>query len=289
MLASTVAGEFFTQVALTGVPLYAVDVVVTSRPDDPWTEKKHRVAYPRNLTYVADLDSPASECQLDDLRTAVERNSAVLNLIAEAQRIGHGEVVLTARPATRDPDLPPGLRDFLVEKRQAILHRQKAASKGEQQANALRAHARIEPNTGLHEARTGDRNFQLLHDSPGNQAGYGLAPSVEEHQLGVLGTCLTHIFEIQAATRQVVLDSLEVRVEGTLTPGVGPPARYRNVRYSVHVESPASRAEIDGLREAVEASCPVYNLLKDPQQIRGSVVRGRYTGEAAATASAGNR
>ena len=36
-----------------------------------------------------------------------------------------------------------------------------------------------------------------------------------------MGTCLTHIFEIQAALRQVTLDSLEIRVQGTLTPRIG--------------------------------------------------------------------
>ncbi len=75
------------------------------------------------------------------------------------------------------------------------------------------------------------------------------------------GTCLTHIFEVQAATRQVVLDSLELTVEGEVTPrfgkGITAPARYQNIRYNIRIESPASAAEIDGLREAVEGKLPV--------------------------------
>lgn len=283
VLASAVADEFVIQAALAKVPLDSVDVVFTSHPDDASTEGARKVAYPRNLAYVAYLQSPASDAQLEQVRQAVERSSAVLNLIREPQPIGHGEVVLKPSPATRDPNLPPGLRDFLVEKRQAILRKQAAAKEGERSPYALRAHARVEPSTGLRESRTGDRDFQLLHDSADNLLGYGLAPTVEEHQLGVLGTCLTHIFEIQAATRQVVLDSLEVQVEGTLAPragqGISQPPRYRDVRYTVHVESPASRQDIDGLREAVEASCPVYNLLKDAQTVQGKVVRGPYPGK----------
>jgi uncharacterized OsmC-like protein len=94
-----------------------------------------------------------------------------------------------------------------------------------------------------------------------------------------MGTCLTHIFEIQAAQRQVVLDGLEITVEGTLTPrGADPatPPRLRDVHYTVHITSPASAQEIDGLRQAVEAVCPIYNLLKDPQTITGQIVRARY-------------
>ncbi|NIJ38508.1 putative OsmC-like protein [Sphingopyxis panaciterrae] len=79
----------------------------------------------------------------------------------------------------------------------------------------------------------------------------------------------------------MVLDSLEVRVEGKLTPRIGAgttqPPRYQDLKYTVHIESPASAAEIDGLRQAVEATCPVYNLLKDGQAVKGSVVRGRYS------------
>ena len=94
-----------------------------------------------------------------------------------------------------------------------------------------------------------------------------------------MGTCLTHIFEIQAALRQVRLDSLEIRVQGTLTPRIGAgttnPPRFQNVQFSVHVQSPASPQEIDELRKAVEAVCPIYNLLKDPKVIEGRIVRAR--------------
>ena len=122
--------------------------------------------------------------------------------------------------------------------------------------------------------------FQIIHDSPRDFAGHDLGPTAEEHQLGVMGTCLTHIFEIQAALRQVTLDSLEIRVEGTLTPRIGSgtqnPPRFQNIQYSVHIESPASSQEIDELRKAVEAVCPIYNLLKDAQPVEGRIIRERY-------------
>ena len=284
VLASAIADEFAIQAAAQKIPVDHIAVEFTSYPDDPATEKARKVAYPRNLTYVAYIDSPATDAQLASLRQAVEKTSPVLNLISGGYPIPHGEIVLKPSPATRDADLPPGLRDFLVEKRAAILRRDKRAATNPPRAYALRAVSTVEPATGIRTTRTGEGNFQIVHDNRKEFGGYGLAPTVEEHQIGVLGTCLTHIFEILAATKQVVLDSLEVRVEGKLTPRIGSgatqPPRYQDIKYTVHIESPATATEIDGLRQAVEATCPVYNLLKDGQAVKGSLVRGRYAEKA---------
>lgn len=285
VLASAIADEFAIQAAAQKIPVDGIDVLFTSHPDDPSAEKARKVAYPRNLSYVAYVDSPATDAQLAALRQAVEKTSPVLNLISAGYPIPHGEIILKPSPATRDADLPPGLRDFLVEKRGAILRRDKRAATNPPKPYALRAVATVEPATGIRTTRTGDGNFQIVHDSRKEFGGYGIAPTVEEHQIGVLGTCLTHIFEIQAATKQVVLDSLEVRVEGQLTPRIGSgatqPPRYQGIKYTVNIESPATAAEIDGLRQAVEATCPVYNLLKDGQAVKGSLVRGRYADKGA--------
>lgn len=287
VLASAIADAFATQAALRGVPIDHLDVVVASYPDDPAVARTRTVSYPRNLTYEAHIDSPAGDAELEALRQAVERASPVFNLIAESQPLAHGEVFHTPSPAARDPNLPPGLRDFLVEKRAAILRRQArpsapppTARPGQPRTPSLVAHARIEPHTGLRQTRAA--GFLFVHDSGLQEGGYDLATTTEQHQLGVLGTCLTHIFEIQAATRQVVLDSLELRLEAQLTPRSDGGARYRDIRYGIHVESPASTDEINALRDAVETVCPVYNLLKDPQDIRGVIVRGRYVPPAGA-------
>jgi uncharacterized OsmC-like protein len=287
VLASAVADEFLIQAAAAGIPLESLDVVFTSRPDDPSTPQTGgpRVAYPRNLRYTAYIDSPATDEKLEALRRTVEAVSPVLHLVSQRQDIAHGRVVHTRSPLTPNADDPPGLRDFLVEKRAALLRREQAAKapKGPAAATApatLSAHCTVEGGTGLRHIRTGADRFQIIHDSPRALAGYDLGPTAEEHQLGVMATCLTHIFEIQAALRQVPLDALEVRVEGTLTPRIGAgitnPPRYRNIHYSVHITSPASTRDIDELRTAVEAVCPIYNLLKDAQPIEGRIVRERY-------------
>lgn len=277
VLGSAVATEFLFQAAASGVALDAIDVVFTSHQDEgPLPAGK--VAYPRNLTYTAYIVSPASDRELEALRAKVEQTSPVLNFVSQAQNIPHGEVVYTKSPETPPADAPPGLRDFLVEKRAALLKRADAAKSGSRSTPPLRAHVRVEGGTGLRHIRTGESRFQFFHDNPRDLAGFDLGPTVEEHQLGVMGTCLTHIFEIQAAQRQVVLDGLELEVEGTLTPRRpgGEAPRLRDVRYTVHITSPEPAEKIDALRAAVEAVCPIYNLLKDHQTIKGRIVRERF-------------
>lgn len=284
-LASAVADEYIVQAAVQDVPLDALDVVLTSIPE----RKSENLAYPNNLSYVVYIDSPADDAQLEALKRAVHENSSVVDLVTQPQQVSHAEVEYVRTAATRDPGLPPGLRDFITEeKRPAVLARQErsAASKGKpSEPGTLVARAHVEPYTGLRRVFLGkDGYHQQLHDSAPGLLGYGLAPTVEEHLLGVTGTCLTHIFEVQAATRNVLLDSLELTVDGELGPRFGrnatTPARYSNIRYRTRIESPASEQEVDALRQSVEDTCPLYNLVKDAQTLEGRIVRGAYAGAA---------
>lgn len=279
-LASAVADEYVVQAAVQGLPLDGLDVVFTSIPE----RKSENLAYPNNLSYVAYIDSPATEAQLQSLKRAVHENSSAIDLVTQPHQVSHAEVDYIQSPATRDPKLPPGLRDFITEeKRPAVLARQvkPAAGKPKAEPETLVARAHVEPRTGLRRVYLGkDGYHQQLHDSAPGLLGYGLAPTVEEHLLGVTGTCLTHIFEVQAASRNLLLDSLELTVDGQLSPRFGSnvtsPARFSDIHYKVRIESPASAQDIDALRQSVEATCPLYNLVKDEQKLEGRIVRGAY-------------
>jgi hypothetical protein len=283
-LASAVADEYLVQAADKGIALDSLDVVFNSLPDDPGVAKTRTVRYPRNLGYIAYISSNASDAQLEDLRRAVESSSSAINLVTQGQKVDHVKVQYVQSPQQRQ-DGPPGLRDFITEeKRPAVLKRQ-APGRTPQAPEILTARTHVEPRTGLRFTRLGADGYHTqLHDSAPSLLGYGVAPTVEEHLLGVTGTCLTHIFEVQAATRNVLLDSLELTVDGTLSPRYGKnvrgPARYQDIRYAVRIQSPASEQEIDGLRAAVEKSCPLYNLIKDEQPVDGRIVRGPYPDKA---------
>ena len=167
------------------------------------------------------------------------------------------------------------LNEYLSEKRAAVLARSAAIAAGTAQAARLKASVRAEGRSGVRRLRI--REHQVISDSPPDFAGYNLGPSSPELQLGVLGTCVTHIFLIQAAERQVPLESLEVEVTGVIDPRGGKPGHEatpiwpHEIGYTVHIDSPASRAEIDALFEAVERTCPILNLLRNPQSIRAEV------------------
>jgi uncharacterized OsmC-like protein len=167
------------------------------------------------------------------------------------------------------------LNDYLAEKREAVLARNAAIEAGMAQPLQLKAHVRAEGRSGVRRLRI--RDHQVISDSPPDFAGYNLGPSSPELQLGVLGTCVTHIFLIHAAERQVPLQSLEVEVTGIIDPRGGKPGHENTpiwpheIGYTVHIDSPASRADIDALFEAVERNCPILNLLRNPQTIRAEV------------------
>ncbi|MGH2549222.1 MAG: OsmC family protein [Thermomicrobiales bacterium] len=169
------------------------------------------------------------------------------------------------------------LREFLGQKREALLARRAdAEANPPTEPHVLRANVKAEGRSGVRRIRI--REFQILSDSGPELAGYSFGPGSPEIQLGVLGSCLTHIFEIQAALNEVVLDSLEVEITGNIDPRAGKPGFENvpfwphNINYVVTLESPESDERIAFLHAEVERTCPILNLLLNPQTIEGVVV-----------------
>jgi uncharacterized OsmC-like protein len=168
------------------------------------------------------------------------------------------------------------LNEYLVQKRAAWLAKREAARNDPNvSANRLKANVRALGRSGVREIRI--RDFQVISDSPADFAGYNLGPASPELQLGVLGSCLTHITLIQAAERELQIDSIDVEVTGEQHPLAQQPGFEEipifphNIRYTLDIVSPESPEAIRALHEAVEAVCPIYNLLKNPQTIVGEL------------------
>jgi len=287
-LGSAVAGDFLTQSAIKGIPIDELEVIFTSRPGAAQSQSTGaRVVYPQNLEYTAFLVSSASDEELEELRQTVERVSPVLNLVSRSQEISHGELFYTQTPAQREQKTLAGLREFLEDKHAATQGAvpPEGRSTPRQRHDGrppLRAHIKVEGGTGIRHIRTDNRNFQVIHDYPRYLAGNNLGPVPEEHILGTMITCLTHIYEIEASRKQIALDTLELDVEGTLTTRLGNtdhPPTYKDLRYAVRIGSPETKETIEELQKAVESICPIYNMLKNSQPIKGTVIRGPYTDE----------
>jgi uncharacterized OsmC-like protein len=168
------------------------------------------------------------------------------------------------------------LNEYLQQKRAAWLAKKEAArSNPDLKANVLKANVRALGRSGVREIRI--RDFQVISDSPADFAGYNLGPASPELQLGVLGSCLTHITLIQAAERGLSIDSIEVEVTGEQHPLAQQPGFENipifphNIRYTLDIASPEPAETIRALHEAVEAVCPIFNLLKQPQTIDGEL------------------
>lgn len=167
------------------------------------------------------------------------------------------------------------LNDYLTEKRAAVLARKARIENGELGRQPLSAKVSAEGRSGIRRIRI--RDFQLVTDSPPDFAGYNLGPSSPELQLGVLGSCLTHSYLIQAALQKVPVESLEVEVSAVIDARASHPnhpqlpVHPHDITYVVHIVSPASAKAIAALEEAVERFCPILNLLRKPQAISGSI------------------
>ncbi|MCQ4159056.1 OsmC family protein [Roseomonas sp. GC11] len=169
------------------------------------------------------------------------------------------------------------LTEYLAQKREALFRLREKAARPETKPQPLRATVRAEGRSGVRRIRI--RDFQVLSDSPESFAGYDLGPSSPELQLGVLGSCLTHTFLIQAALLQIPLEHVEVAVEGEIDGRSGQPGfeavprHPYGLRYTVSIASPAGEAELARLHEAVEKNCPILHLLRAPQEISGAIAR----------------
>ncbi|NUR83562.1 MAG: OsmC family protein [Nonomuraea sp.] len=165
-----------------------------------------------------------------------------------------------------------GLREYLTQKRAAVLAKRDNPPSG---PVPLHAHVTAEGRSGVRRIRI--RDFQILSDSGPDFAGYDLGPGSPELQAGVLGSCVTHIFLIKAAELDVPLDSLEVDVQAEYDPrsqnSGDIPVYPQNFRYEVQISSPASDEDLARLHAEVERVCPILNLLRNPQDIKGTVSR----------------
>jgi uncharacterized OsmC-like protein len=168
------------------------------------------------------------------------------------------------------------LRHYLKVKKDRLAVRDAEIAAGTRGAQRLEARVTAEGRTGVRRIRVG--NHQIVMDSGPDMAGYDLGPGSQPLMLGVLGSCLTHVFLMQAARLDVALDELEVVVTATQDPRGGRsgfedvPIFPHDISYVAYISSPHSEEEIAELRDLVEATCPLYNLFRAPVVIKGSIV-----------------
>ena len=114
------------------------------------------------------------------------------------------------------------------------------------------------------------RAHRLVVDEPPELGGTDAGPNPVELVLAALGTCQEITYRAYAAALGIPLDRVAVTLTGTLDlkgffavddavrPG------YQKISGTVRLESSASDEQLEMLRNAVNAHCPVLDIIRNP-------------------------
>jgi putative redox protein len=114
------------------------------------------------------------------------------------------------------------------------------------------------------------RQHRLGVDEPESLGGTDTAPNPVELILAALGSCQEITYRAYATALGIPLDNVSVTIAGDIDLrgffGVDDSVRagYEGIRADVHLESEASEEQLKLLREAVNAHCPVLDILTKP-------------------------
>lgn len=114
------------------------------------------------------------------------------------------------------------------------------------------------------------RDHAITVDEPESLGGTDAGPNPVELVLAALGTCQEITYRAYASALGIPLDRVSVKLEGdidlrgffavdeSVRPG------YNAIRGTVVLESPADDATLEQLRGAVNAHCPVLDIITKP-------------------------
>lgn len=124
------------------------------------------------------------------------------------------------------------------------------------------------------------RQFNVAVDEPAGLGGQDTAPNPVEYVLAALGSCQEITYRLYADALGIPLNGVSVRLSGTIDlrgffnvqddvrPG------YQAIEAEVILDSPASEADLNRLKEIVDRHCPVLDILRNPTPVRLSLRPG---------------
>jgi uncharacterized OsmC-like protein len=105
--------------------------------------------------------------------------------------------------------------------------------------------------------------FKIFMDEPEALGGRNGAPSPLDFILAAHGGCLNYMTFFIAKEMGIPVEGTRIKVTGTLDPAkfagtdMSVRAGYQSITVDIQVECPASADDVERLRAAVEARCPV--------------------------------
>ena len=140
-------------------------------------------------------------------------------------------------------------------------------------ADAQKAKATFESSSALQEGLrsvVSIRQHGLTVDEPEALGGADNGPNPVELILAALGSCQEITYRAYATVMGIPLDNVAVTMEGDIdlrgffAVDESVRAGYEAIRGTVRVESSASEEQLQQLRSAVNAHCPVLDMLTKP-------------------------
>lgn len=177
------------------------------------------------------------------------------------------------------------LTTYLKQKAQAMRAAARERPSGAQWRERVEATCVADDATGVRKLRI--RDWQFLSDSGVAFGGWGLGPSSPELLCGVLSTCLTHTYLIGAATLDVPVERVQVRVTADNNDAAfldiatdDPPLPF-NVTAHVELAAPAATPDqIAQLHQYAGERCPLTKLLRTPNTVTIITGEGRPAADA---------
>ena len=114
------------------------------------------------------------------------------------------------------------------------------------------------------------RDHRVVVDEPPELGGRDAGPNPIELQLAALGACQEITYKAYATAMGIDIERVSVELKGDIDLrgffGVDETVRagYQKIRGTVHIKSSASRETLEKLKAAVDAHCPVLDMLTTP-------------------------
>ena len=152
-----------------------------------------------------------------------------------------------------------------------------ATTQAKFKADANAAKARFGSQSSLKNGLRSEvkmRQHSLTVDEPASLGGSDSGPNPVELILGALGSCQEITYRAYATALGIPLESVSVTIEGDIdlrgffAVDESVRAGYQAIRGTVYLESSASEEELELLRNAVNAHCPVLDIIAKPVPVK---------------------
>lgn len=120
----------------------------------------------------------------------------------------------------------------------------------------------------------------FIVDEPAALAGDDAGPSPVDYVLGALAGCQVVVYRLYAQTLGIPFDEIAVTAEADLDAarllGADDSVRpgFSEVRIQITLSGEETQERYEVLRAAVDANCPVLDIIENPVPVRTTVTRG---------------